>query len=229
MQTYRTHALLAGVLYILGTVSGVIALALAGSLVTGDDVLTRIATDQTRLVLGAFFILVMGFSLAAMPLLLYPLFKKESHVLALGMVLFRGPLEGTTYILSALCWLALGALGQEFAAGPADATALESMAQVVIQVGDRIGDILTFTFGIGAVFLYTLFYRTKLIPRWLAVWGLVGVVPYVTVNLLKFFGFNLGLEILYLPLAIQEMVMGLSLIFKGFRLEAVTQLEKKAN
>jgi hypothetical protein len=44
---------------------------------------------------GAFLILVMGLSLAAMPLFLYPLFRKDSEPLAMGMVVFRGALEGT--------------------------------------------------------------------------------------------------------------------------------------
>ena len=226
MKTYRMNAVMAGVLYILGTVSGVASLVVAGNLVTGEDVLTRIATDPSRLTLGTFFILTMGFSLAAMTVFLYPLFRKDSEPLAMGMVIFRGALEGAGYIISAISWVLLGALSKEFAAAGADSAALPAVGNVVLQAGDKISNIETFVFIIGAACLYTSFYRTKLIPRWLSVWGLIGAVPFVAVDLLKFFDINLGLDILYLPLAVQEMVMALWLIIKGFSPEAVTKLDE---
>jgi hypothetical protein len=170
----------------------------------------------------------MGFSLAAMTIFLYPVFKKDSEALAMGMLVFRGPLEGTGYILSALSWLVLGALSKEFVAAGAEADSLQAIVNVVLQVSDRNGDIMTFVFIIGAIFLYTLFYRTRLIPRWLSGWGLISTVPYVTVNLLKFFGIDTGLDILYMPLAVQEMVMAVWLIVKGFNLTAIAPKPAKS-
>ena len=226
MKTYRLSAVMAGTLYILGTIGGVLALVTAGDLVTGDDILARIAADPLRLTLGTFFILVMGLSLAAMTIFLYPVFRKDSEALAMGTLVFRGPLEGTGYILSALSWLVLGALSKEFVATGTETDSLQAIVNVVLQVSDRNGDIMTFVFIIGAIFLYTLFYRTRLIPRWLSGWGLISTVPYVTVNLLKFFGIDPGLDILYMPLAVQEMVMGLWLVVKGFSPDAIKELDE---
>jgi hypothetical protein len=110
MKTYRTNAVMAGALYILGTVAGILSVVVVGGF-PDEDFLARMAADPSRLTLGAFFILIMGFSLAAMTLFLYPLFRKDSEPLAMGMVLFRGAFEGTWYILSALIWVTLGAFG----------------------------------------------------------------------------------------------------------------------
>ena len=88
MKTYRMNAVMAGVLYILGTLSGVLSLVVAGDLVTGEDVLTRITADPSRLTLGTFFILTMAFSLAAMTIFLYTLFRKSSGPLAMGLALW---------------------------------------------------------------------------------------------------------------------------------------------
>lgn len=226
MKTFRMNAVMAGALYILGTVAGVSAAITAGDLVMGEDMLSRIAADPSRLTLGAFFILIMGFSLTAMTVFLYPLFRKDSEPLAMGMVLFRGALEGSGYVIAALVWLLLVALSKETAAGGAGSAALQSLGDVVLQVSDKNGNIGTFVFIIGATCLYTSFYRTRLIPRWLSAWGLIAAVPYVIVDLMMFFGSDASLDILYMPLAVQEMLMGLWLIVKGFNLEAVVKLNE---
>ena len=173
MKTYRTNAVMAGALYILGTVAGILSVVAVGGF-PDEDFLARMAADPSRLILGAFFIVIMGFSLAAMTLFLYPLFRKDSEPLAMGMVLFRGAFEGTWYILSALIWVTLAALIKEIASAGADSAALQAVGNVVLQADGKLGDIGTFAFIIGAACLYTSFYRTRLIPRWLSVWGLVG-------------------------------------------------------
>jgi hypothetical protein len=216
---------MAGALYILGTVAGVLSVVVVGGF-PDEDFLTRIAADPSRLTLSAFLILIMGFSLAAMTLFLYPLFRKDSEPLAMGMVLFRGAFEGTWYILSALSYVALGALGMEIAAAGVDSAALQAIGDVTLQVSEKLGDIGTFAFIIGAACLYTSFYRTRLIPRWLSVWGLIGAVPYVVYYLLHFFDIDPGLMPLVLPLAVQEMVMGLWLIIAGFNKDAVKKLDE---
>jgi len=224
MKTYRTNAVMAGVLYIIGTVAGVSSVVAVGGF-PDDDFQAFMATDSSRIVLGAFFIVVMGFSLAAMTLFLYPLFRKDSEPLAMGMVLFRGALEGTCYILSGVIWVTLAALITQITSAGADSAALKAVGAVVLQTDGKLGDILTFAFIIGTVCLDTSFYRTRLIPRWLAVWGLVGTVPYVAPNALHFFDADPGLMFLALPLAVQEMVMGLWLIIKGFDQDAVKELD----
>ena len=83
-------------------------------------------------------------------------------------------------------------------------------------------------FLIGATCLYLSFYRTRLIPRWLSVWGLIGVVSYMASTLLKFFhmdtGYGFYLEMVMAP---QEMVMAVWLIVKGFNPSAIAALFAK--
>jgi hypothetical protein len=224
MKTYRKTAVIVGVLYIIGTIAGILSLVVTKDLLAGEDFLTRIAANPSQLNLGAFFILMMGFSLAAMPVFLYPLFKRKNEALALGMVVFRGPLEGSTYILVAVSWLLLGVFSKEFIAGGAEAASLQVVGNVLLQTKDIITPVLTIVFIIGAMLLYTLFYLTKLIPRWLSGWGLIGAVIYVAVDLFMLFGLNLHLDILYVPLAVQEMAMALWLIIKGFNQAALNKL-----
>ena len=224
MKTYRINSIMAGTLYILGTVAGILSVVAIGGF-PDENFLTRIASDPSRLTLGALLILIMGFSLATMPIFLYPLFRKDSEELALGMLIFRGPLEGTWYILSATSWVLLGALSYQIAAS-ANPAALQEIGAVVLQVTNKLGDIGSFIFITGALFLYVSFYRTRLIPRWISIWGLLGAALYILYALLHFFDMDPGLGFLELPLAVQEMVMGLWLVIKGFNLDAVKKLDQ---
>jgi hypothetical protein len=236
MNTYRMNAVMAGILYFLGTVFGVVGGVIGGEVLTslisgtpltGVDMLGLVAANSSRLTGGAFFTLMMGISLMAMTVFLYPIFRKDSEELAMGMVLFRGALEGTFYFLSTLGFLTLVTLGNEYIATGADAAALQSMGNVLYQFLDRLAAVGPIFFLIGATCLYLSFYRTRLIPRWLTVWGLIGVVSSMASALLLFFhidtGYGLYLEMVLFP---QEMVMGVWLIIKGFNQDAVKKLDE---
>ena len=171
---------------------------------------------------------MMGISLVAMTVFLYPILRKDSKELAMGMVLFRGALEGTFYFLSTLGFLTLVALGNEYIATGADSAALQSMGNVLYQVQDRLAPVGPIFFLIGTTCLYLSFYRTRLIPRWLSVWGLIAVVFYMASTLLKFFQMDTGYGFyLEMVLAPQEMVMAVWLIFKGFNPSAIAALFAK--
>jgi hypothetical protein len=146
----------------------------------------------------------------------------------MGMVLFRGALEGTGYFVSTLGILTLVALGNEYIATGADSAALQSMGNVLYQFQDRLAPVNSIIFLIGATCLYLSFYRTRLIPRWLSVWGLIGVVPYMAYALLHFFHMDNGIGFyLQMVTAPQELVMGLWLVIKGFNPSAVAALSAK--
>ena len=237
MKTYRMNAVMAGVLYFLGTVFGVLSAIIGGEVLSslnlgkpfvGVDMLGFVVTNSSRITGGAFLILMMGISLVAMTVFLYPIFRKDSEELALGMVLFRGALEGTFYFLSTLGFLNLVVLGNEYIASGADSAALQSMGNVLYQFQARLAPVGPIFFLIGATCLYLSFYRTRLIPRWLSIWGLIAVVFYMASSLLKFFHMDTGIEFyLEMVMAPQEMVMAVWLIVKGFNPSATAALSAK--
>src|SRR5512135_3285402 len=125
MNTYRMNAVMTGVLYFLGTAFGVsggliggevLASLISGKSLAGVDMLGIVASTSSRLTWGAFLTFMMGISLVAMTVFLYPVLRKASKELAMGMVLFRGALEGIFYFLSTLTILTMVALGNEYIA-----------------------------------------------------------------------------------------------------------------
>lgn len=237
MKTYRMNSVMAGALYFLGTVFGILGTFVGGevysSLVSAKplidvNMLRLVGANTSQLTGGAFFTLLMGISLAAMTIFLYPIFKKDSEELAMGMVLFRGVFEGVWYLTTTLTFLAMVALGNEYIATGANSASLQSTGNVIYQFLDVLGPVGTLMFLIGATCLYVSFYRTKLIPRWLTIWGFIGIVPYLAYAILHFFHLDNGIGFyLQMVLAPQEIVMGLWLIFKGFDQKAVAELIRK--
>ncbi len=101
------------------------------------------------------------------------------------------------------------------------------MGNVLYQFLGLQGAVGTIVFLIGATCLYISFYRTRLIPRWLTVWGLIGVVPYMAYALLNIFHMDNGIGFyLQMVLAPQELVMGLWLVIKGFNRDAARKLDE---
>jgi hypothetical protein len=231
MNTYRKNAIMAGVLYFLGTVFGVLCYVVGGevlSSISTGNILGLVAANSSRLSGVAFFNLMMGISLVAMTVFLYPILRKDSKELAMGMVLFRGALEGTWYFMSTLGFLTLVALGNEYIATGANSAALQSMGNVLNQFQDGLAAIGPIFFLIGATCLYLSFYRTRLIPRWLTVWGFIGVVCSLASALLSLFHVDIGYGLyLEMVLAPQEMVMAVWLIVKGFNPSAIAALFAK--
>jgi len=146
----------------------------------------------------------------------------------MGMVLFRGALEGIFYFVTTLNILTLVALGNEYTAAGADKAVLQSMGSVLYQFENLKAPVSSIVFIIGATCIYLTFYRTRLIPRWLSLWGFIAVITYTASALLKFFhmdaGYGFYLEMVMFP---QEILMAVWLIAKGFNPSAIAALSAK--
>ncbi|MRS05493.1 DUF4386 domain-containing protein, partial [bacterium] len=172
----RKTAAIVGVLFILGTVPALLSLPLASNTVNAPDHLNAISTNAGQMVLFTAIKFIMGIACAGIGLALYPILKKYNESLAIGSAGFR-VIEGALQVVGALLYVFLLALSQEFVKAGAPASSYFQTADAVINVAigwERDAAILL-TFGIGALMYYAVFYQYRLVPRWLTVWGLVGI------------------------------------------------------
>jgi hypothetical protein len=238
MNTYRKNAVMTGILYFLGTAFGVssgliggkvLASVISGVPPVGVDMLSLAAADSSRLTWGALLTFMMGISLVWMTVFLYPVMRKASKELAMGLVLFRGALEGVFYMFTTLTFLTLVAVGNTYVATGSDSAVLQTIGNLLYQFANLTGPVSSFIFLIGATIIYVTFYRTRLIPRWISVWGFIAVAASLTAALLKFFHADTGIGF-YLDIAgmfPQELVMAIWLIVKGFNSSAIAALSAK--
>jgi hypothetical protein len=212
MSADRKAAVWIGVLYIIGTGVLVLSLVVSGAVLTGPAYLAQVAAQPNQVAIGALLVLLAGFALAMVPVVFWPVGKRYNETLAMGYVVFRGALEGVMYIATALGWLLLIALSTQ-----PDTAPLAGFVRTALAVSSD--QLVSIPFALGALMFSFLLYQSRLVPRWLSVWGLVGAALYIVPSLGSMFGLSLG--VLMAPLAVQEMVMAVWLIAKGFSSSAV--------
>lgn len=213
MSADRKAAAWIGVLYIIGTVGMVLSVVVTNAVLSGPAYLAQVAARPNQVAVGALLLLVAGLALALVPVVFWPIGKRYNETLAMGYLVFRGALESVIYIVSVLCLLLLIALSKQPDAGP--------LAGLVRTIHTVIWDqLIAIPFVLGALMFYVVLYQYRLVPRWLSTWALVGAALYIVAPLGSMFGLSLGFFMA--PLAVQEMVMAVWLIAKGFNPQAVT-------
>ncbi|MEZ5334528.1 MAG: DUF4386 domain-containing protein [Methanolobus sp.] len=124
--------------------------------------------------------------------------------------------ESVLFAINVIPTLTLLTLSQEFMkAGTPDASWYQTMGSLLITAGDwtfLIGFAIAFT--ISALILNFVLYKSRLVPRWLSIWGFAGALLLWVYYLLQIF--NMEHDILFVPIAVQEMALALWLITKGF-------------
>jgi hypothetical protein len=219
MTNMRKAAVIIGVLYIIGTVTGVIASFIMPSFGPGIDPLAQIAAHRGATVAGTLLVLAMGFSLSALAAIFYPIGHRFSEWLATGYVIFRGALEGMIYVISALLWLTLIAL----ASAPASA-AMTPVARAIMTSNDVIwSQLVSMPFAIGALMFYALLHRARLLPSWILIWCYISVALFMAANLAQLFGLG-NIDFVMASIFLQEMVLAGWLIVKGFNPEALASV-----
>jgi hypothetical protein len=222
VREHKAAATTAGILYIIGTVAGIFSKVVTYFPVRdADDPLAYAAKHSGAVATGGLLVLVMGLSLAFVPVVLFPVLRRVDEVLATRYLIIRGAVETACYVILAIAWLLLVPLGETMSAGPGTASRAGVRLGTLVIDADGASAALSLVFCLGAALFYILLYRSRIVPRWIALWGFVGIPFYVTANLLAMYGVidsnSSELSLLVLPLGMQEMVLAVWMIARGFR------------
>ena len=152
-------------------------------------------------------------------ILLFPVLKKHSEQMAVGYISFR-ILETISCIVAAIFPLSVLALSLESQAQTKEISNLKILARTILTARvDIAGILIPLFFSLGAIIFYIFLYQTKLLPRFISVWGLIGIALILLLNLLNIKS-SAGM-ILALPIILNEIFLGIWLIVKGFRPVAI--------
>jgi hypothetical protein len=227
MREHKSAARTAGILYITGTVAGVLTKVVVMPPVSeADDPFAASAQHSGAVVTGALLVLVMGLSLAFVPVVLFPVLRRVDEGLAIGYLIMRGAVETACYVLSAISLLLLLPVGEAMSAGPGTASPAGVRLGSLLVDSIDVGAVTALVFCLGGVMFYLLLYRSGIVPRWIALWGLAAIPFYVAAYLLAMYAViganSTELNLLVIPLAVQEMVLAVWMIARGFRPAAVS-------
>jgi len=168
--------------------------------------LTYSATKN--IALGVITDFVSGLAVIGIPFLLFPLFNTDNNKNLNKAYIISRFFEGLLILVGGVLILF---------------PQLEKYRELIYS------DIQIYFFILGALFFYMLFYRTRVIPIFISVWGIVATILLLAATFLKLFGIDSQvLQMLFLPIALNELFLAVWLMVKGFNFGAETRTENDA-
>ena len=232
MNSNRKKAITAGVLYIIGTLAGVLSIAPA---IDASDYLVKASAEANQVLFGALFQFIMTVAYLGFVITLYPVLKKFKESLALGFLSFR-IMASILNIIGFISLLSLLSLSQEFVrAGTPDSSYFQTLGALLRSGRDLVNHVaMILTSSVGSLMFYAILYQTKLLPRWLSLWGLAGTILTILASLLTMYHvigiITTSYIVLNLPLIVLELILAIWLIAKGFDSNVLSSVtEKKEN
>ncbi|MBN9390926.1 MAG: DUF4386 domain-containing protein [Chloroflexi bacterium] len=215
INSNKRTARIVGALFLVATVTYMVGFGLLGSLLNGSDQLSQVYGRSLQLVSGVLLEFIDAVAVATIGIMLYPILRKYNEVIGLGYAGTR-IIECLLVILAGISSLALIPLSQEYIqAGTANTSHFQAISTITVNQGKLGFQIAMIALGLGSMPFCYLLYRASLIPRLIAVLGLVGYAGLFVGGLVELFGLNLNM-IQYVPGGLFELILPVWLIAKGF-------------
>jgi hypothetical protein len=225
VTSHRKAAFVAGLLYLI-TYLAIPTIVLYGPVLSDPAFIVNSGSD-TGVLWGTVLELVVAFAIVGTGVVLFPVLRHQNEAVALGFVTSR-LFEAGVITVGILSLLSIVTLHQGFGANPgADEGSLLIAGGSLVAIHDwsfLIGQ--TLLPGINAMLLGSLFYQSRLVPRVIPLLGLIGGPLLISSAIGQVIGVNEQYSawsaIAVLPIFLWELLLGLWLVFKGFRASPVT-------
>jgi len=234
VDTHRQAATIVGMMFIFATVSAILGLLFYQPILTGPDYLMNGAGQKNQVILGALMELVLVVTAIGTAIGLFPVLRPYGERIALGHLFFRF-LEAIVITVGIVAILTLLTLSRDFVAADSSDTSAYHVAGALLLAVYKWTSMLgpLFFLGINTFMYSSLLYKSKLVPRPLAILGLTGATLVFGYAMLVLFGVAVQgaapLIVLALPIAAYEMILAGWLIVKGFNTAAIVENSDRVN
>ena len=225
----KMTARVVGALFLIAMAASLIGAGFIESNLNAADFFSNLSAYKSMLTIGALLELVNGIAVIGIGVLMFPIFKRFDEGLALGYVAFR-IIEAVFVFAALISPLAIITLSQAFTAGTLEAANFQTSGASFIAMRTLLaGQVLGIFFSLGALIFYYLLFQSKLVPRFISIWGLIAVALVFSWNLLELIGIQISVGIVFgLPIILNEIFLGIWLIAKGFQSPAVKSVPLEA-
>jgi hypothetical protein len=223
MNASRKIAMLVGALFLFSNVTFLLGAAVFIEPTLGaPDYLALASANRTLIVVGALLEIVNGIAYIGIAVLVFPILRQRFESMALWYVAFR-TIEFVMQALGDISALSLVKLSEESVmAGAPASSSFQAVGTLLLAGRYWALQMVSFALVLGALMFYFMLYQSRLIPRFISVWGLVGALAVLSTSLLGTFGISLGsLESLGVLMLLNELFLGVWLIVKGFNSPAI--------
>ncbi len=217
LRSHRAAARAAGILFLISYASFFVGEVLVAPMRDVGHDLALIHTQSGQLVTGVVLEFGNVAAIVGFAVVLLPYLRRGGEGMAHGYIAMR-VLEGAAYLIAGVATASLITLSQEYvAAGSPGGGAYRATQAIAVGQSTWAVSIAFVPFATGAVLLYVLLYRTRLVPRFVAVWGLVAVALAAVFNLVGGDATQVGPAVLLVvPIILNEFFLAGWLIVKGF-------------
>lgn len=215
MMLSRTNEKLIGVLFLLATASFMLGSMVIESNIAQADYLSHLYPNRTPIFVGIFLEFINSVAVVGISVLLFPLLKHHNTTIAVGYLSSR-IIESILLIVGIIAPLVLLTLSETHLTADGVTQAYHTdLGNLIIKGQEMTFELAMLALGVGSVLLCWLMYHKRLIPRLLALLGIIGYIALTASSCLAIIGIDLG-EVLFIPGGIFEIIFPLWLIFKGF-------------
>jgi hypothetical protein len=218
MNAHKRTARIVGVLFLLINVTFILgAFGFVEPAIGSPDYLEQLSERRTQVVIGVLLELINGIGYIGIAVLMVPILRVRFESMALWYLAFR-IIEFVAQTLSDLSPLALLNVSEEFlTAGAPESSVFQVVGGLLLAERAWAFQMVTIALVLGALFFYYMLYQSKLVPRFISVWGFIAAIAVLTTALLDIFGVDVGaLDFLGVLMLTNELFLGGWLIVKGF-------------
>ncbi|MEV5961281.1 DUF4386 domain-containing protein [Kribbella sp. NPDC051952] len=193
---------------------------LMNSVVGTPDFLAGVGAKETTLALGAFLMIATTAVDIGKAVFFFPILEphgKRTAVAYLATMVF----EMAMMTVGVLTLLLIIPLADQADSGRLDSTVAQAFGSIAVDANEMAYQIGQLSLAFGALFLCALLYRTGLVPKWLAAWGIAGYALHFVGAGAEIFGAPISL-VLLIPGGIFEVTLAIWLLIKGFTPRAVS-------
>lgn len=216
MNTPKSTSRLIGSLFILVMVTWTIGYILIDSVISAPYFLDNVYPQKTKVIFGVLIEVLEATGVIGIAVLFFPILKKYNENIARGYFGLRA-VESVLLVMIALSPLLLITLSREYInTDEPDALYFQTFSALIMSVREGWPHfILSVFYSFAAIMLNYVFYQTKLVPRIIAVWGLLSAIlvlisapmEAMEINWIAYAGISMGGY---------ELFLGIWLILKGF-------------
>lgn len=223
-MNHKTIGRLVGALFLASNVTFLLgAFILIEPLLADPNYLSLLAEKNAQVVFGALLEIANAVAYIGIAVLVYPIFRTRFPSMAIWYVAFR-IIEFVMQSLSSLSPMVLASLSASaIGTGAASSDALQTTGLLMIEGRAWAFQMVTVSLILGAAVFYTMLYKSRLVPRFISVWGWIAAFFVIVTALMDMFGVSAGIfEFLGLFMLLNELFLGVWLVIKGFNTDART-------
>lgn len=221
-NSLKNASRIAGVLFLVQMIAASVShSAILVPILYSNNFLVDVAAHPNKVTLAMFLDLICGLSVFGIAVVLFPVLKKFNESIALWYVGLRLN-ELVCSIISGLLLLTIISISKEYVqSGMPEHSYLQTLGTCLRKAAGMTKILMLFGFCLSAIMFYYLLFKSKLLPRFISIWGMIGVLLLLIEVMSNIFDRSVGGILIMLPMGLNEIILGVWLIVKGFNIPKV--------